>query len=220
MSAAAEILIHELAERGVRLTKNADRLRVEAAPGIVTPELRLALSEHKAELLASLSADPIRDRLLRLAAVDSIDPAILHSLPDEDVRACADLPDKSLRAYVRALAETDLRERGVQPDGETARALCAHCGPVWLTPEVAAVAPVVAGWPRVLGCPWCHVEARRSIPRPLVACGDCERFKRDEINPAGGMGSCGAKRKPFPAEPLPYPHAMRRCELHAPEDAR
>lgn len=60
MSATAETLIRDLAERGVRLTRNVDRLRVEAAPGVVTHALRETLLARKAELLAALSAEPSR----------------------------------------------------------------------------------------------------------------------------------------------------------------
>jgi hypothetical protein len=54
------------------------------------------------------------------------------------------------------------------PPDETAAAICQHCGPIWLHPAVGSVAPVVDGWPRVLGCPWCHVKNRDALPRPLL----------------------------------------------------
>jgi len=71
------------------------------------------------------------------------------------------------QAYQLALEASAQRMRGVVPACETARALCAHCGPVWVHPNVAAVAPVVNGWARLLGCPWCHVRwAGGYVPRP------------------------------------------------------
>src|SRR5690606_37310362 len=132
MSASAETLIRELADTGVRLSRRGDRLHVEATPGTVTPELRLTLSERKAELLAAVPAD--------------------------------DIPDPALAS---AAADIALRESGKRPPDETAPARCRSCGPVWIAPEIARIAPVVAGWPRVLGCPWCHVTNRNAIPRPM-----------------------------------------------------
>jgi hypothetical protein len=124
-----------------------------------------------------------------------------------DVDACAGLPDNALRAYILALADTDLRERGKVPADETAVALCRSCGPVWVAPEVAAVAPAANGVPRVLGCPWCHVRDRRPMARPKVTCGDCRYFSRDAINASEGMGSCKAGCDPA----RPYPMAEHVC---------
>lgn len=150
-----------------------------------------------------MRAEGLPDEWLGLDHGDPADAAALHA--------------DTLRAYVHALAEADRRERGRCPADETAAALCRSCGPVFLHPAVAAVAPVAAGWPRVLGCPWCHVQNRRAIPRPLVACRDCRHFARDTVNPAGGMGRCTANREPLPSEPLHYPHAQRPCERFTPE---
>jgi hypothetical protein len=78
---------------------------------------------------------------------------------------------------------------------------------VWVAPEVAAVAPLVDGWPRLLGCAWCHIKERHLIPRPPVICGDCEHFVRDKINPSCGMGRCGARCDPD----RPWPEAKQDC---------
>lgn len=56
MSAAK--LLAELKERGISLEANGDRLKVNAPKGAVTPELREALSEQKAELLTLLRSEP------------------------------------------------------------------------------------------------------------------------------------------------------------------
>jgi hypothetical protein len=107
-------------------------------------------------LLAALRAEGLPDDWLGL---EHGDPADL-----------AALTDRQLSTYVHSLAESDMREQGQRPDDETAHAWCVHCGIVWIAPSVAAVAPVVEGWPRLLGCPWCHVRNRQAIPRPLVTC--------------------------------------------------
>lgn len=125
----------------------------------------------------------------------------------------AELDDAALDAYVRCLRDSDLHERGKQSPDETKPALCRHCGPIWLAPEVAAVAPKLDGWPIVLGCPWCHVKNRRAIPRPAMTCGNCRHFERDAINPEAGMGRCtiGVETKS-----LPFPSAKRECHQFQP----
>jgi hypothetical protein len=108
----------------------------------------------------------LRSRLERIAAADGIDLAIVERLPDDDLAACIGLPDATLRAYVIALRDSDLRRCGKVPTGETATIRCTHCGPVFADPAVAAVLPVVRGMPTAAGCPWCHVRDRGLIPRP------------------------------------------------------
>jgi hypothetical protein len=159
----------------------------------------------------NIAADPatIRTRLIEVATAACADPELVHRLTTADLAECDGLPDAVLLAYVRALADADLRERGKRPADETAAALCRSCGPVWLAPEVASVAPMTAGWPRVLGCPWCHVANRRAIPRPPVACGNCRHFARDAINPGAGMGICGAGKG------MHYPMARHTCGNHS-----
>ena len=154
----------------------------------------------------------IRARLLILAAADLIDADLVHKLPEADVLDCAGLPDETLRSYLRGFRDDDLRARGRRPTDETAVALCRKRGPIWTAPEVAAVAPVVDGWPRLLGCPNCHVENQRLIPRPLVTCGDCQHFARNAINPDGGMGRCGAGCNPA----RPWPSVQHQCATYSP----
>jgi hypothetical protein len=178
VSAAAEPLIRDLAARGIHLSRNGDKLHVEAPVGTLTPEVRTVLVEAKPVILAKLSDARTLARLLALAIVEGVDPALVRALPAADVDDCAILSDDTLRAYLRALRDTDLRGRGVCPDDETAPAICRRCGPVWLHPAVAAAAPVVRSMPRVLGCPWCHVRDRSVIPRPEVSASTVNRSVR------------------------------------------
>ncbi|WP_324718205.1 hypothetical protein U7230_07060 [Carboxydochorda subterranea] len=55
MDAAA--LLHALRARGIVLSAVGERLRVEAPRGLVTPELRAALTAHKAAILALLQQE-------------------------------------------------------------------------------------------------------------------------------------------------------------------
>lgn len=153
----------------------------------------------------------LRARLFNLADAEDIDPAHVAALTAADLEDCVGESDDFLRSYLAALADSALRNRGHVPEGATAAALCAHCGPIWLHPSVAAVAPVVAGWPRVLGCPWCHVANAAAIPRPSVTCGACRHFMRDTVNPAEGIGRCARGVTPRSEEPTVYPKAQRRC---------
>lgn len=49
-----DVLVRTLAERGIRLSRSGDRLRVAAPPGRITAELREALARHKPALLTLL----------------------------------------------------------------------------------------------------------------------------------------------------------------------
>lgn len=67
----AERLLAVLCSHGVSVTVNADRLRLEAPRGVLTPSIREALSTHKADLLRLLPAvEEYRD-LLRSDVEDS-----------------------------------------------------------------------------------------------------------------------------------------------------
>src|SRR5450631_3063583 len=138
----------------------------DTATGVQRREPAVArVATPKALNNATTGFEPIRLRLLALADAECVDSVLVHRLPDADLFECHGLPSETLRAYVRALGDSELREHGKVPADETAHALCRSCGPVWLNPQVVAVATVVDGWPRVLGCPWCHVRNRVAIPR-------------------------------------------------------
>jgi len=213
---AARKLIDDLRAAGVRVTRRGDRLHV-VADATLTPERKAWLAEHKTELLAELDhgdAD-IADTLRLLAGAEGVDPALIEALQPADLEGCHGLPDEVLRCYVRAVRDTDLREHGKRPADETAMAMCAHCGPVWIHPDVADVLPTVRGWPVCAGCAWCHVGNRSAMSRPAVTCGGCEHFVRDVLNPAQGMGRCSIGCEPQ----RPWPCAEHECEKFRPRGA-
>lgn len=158
----------------------------------------------------------VRGRLIAIAEADLFDVALLDSQDADDLALLVSLDDNGLRAFLQCLHDANLRERGQCPADEAAHALCRSCGPVWIAPEVAKLAPIIEGWPRVLGCPWCHVRNRQAMPRPAVQCGDCRHFTPDPVNPGAGMGRCGIDREPRNSEPMFYPGARRECERFAP----
>ena len=105
--------------------------------------------------------------MLELADRLGIAPAHVHRIPDADLSAWQAVPAESLGAFLQALDATATRQAGRVPAGDTAAIHCAGCGPVFVHPGIAAVLPVVDGWPRALGCPWCAIrKAGGTVPRP------------------------------------------------------
>ncbi len=73
-----EVLLEQLRERDIRLSANGDRLVVDAPRGTLTERLRGTLREHKAELLAIVTAP---DLWARRAA------ALLSGVADSGLQA-------------------------------------------------------------------------------------------------------------------------------------
>lgn len=160
-------LLRELWQAAIVLSAHGGRLHVEAPIGVVTPGLRQHIVEHKAALLAELHQFDTRAALLALADRLDIDRSTVARIPSADLLRWASVPAGALLAYLRGLDAAATRQAGKVPVGDTAAIHCTHCGPVYVHPGIAAVLPVVAGWPLTLGCPWCHVrKAGGIIPRP------------------------------------------------------
>jgi hypothetical protein len=152
---SVSVLLAELTQAGVALMVRGDRLHVEAPAGSLTPILRRRLADNKTELLALLN---LRAVLLTLAADELLPAALVHDLDDADVAACANLPDDTLRAYLRALVRGQGMDRGELPAEYTRVCHCDACGPVWLWPTCPD---------RVKACPWCfRRKAGRPFPQP------------------------------------------------------
>ncbi len=181
-----------------------DSQRVEA-------ETRFSATTTSAPLSRLADAlKPLRARLLALAERQVVEVTHVHRLHDLDVAACAGLDDCQLAAYLDMVRDTAGRHAGRVPLDDTAAMHCEGCGPVWIHPDIAAVLPVVDGWPRALGCPWCFVrKAGDYIPRPPVTCEGCRHFTPDMINPPSGMGVCGA------GNGMHYPMQRHACADHS-----
>lgn len=134
-----------------------------------------------------------RAHLLALAEAEYLPATLVHRLHDLDVAACDGLGAPQLKTFLHQLHDTATRHAGERPAEDTAAILCAHCGPVWAHPSIAAALPQVGGWPRALGCPWCFVrKAGGTISRPPVQCVDCAHCIPDKVNPDAGIGGCNA----------------------------
>lgn len=79
-------LIRQCKAIGIQLQARGDRLHVEAPAGSLTPELRQALADHKAELLALHAT---RKRLVGIAAGLGIPRAMVDDLPLDELQATA-----------------------------------------------------------------------------------------------------------------------------------
>ena|SRR5688572_8335322 len=153
----AATLLAELHKAGARISLHGDALRVEAALGVLSADLRQRLAVAKPELVARLQSD-LRARLRCLVESEGLPVALVAALPDADVAACDGLPDDTLRTYLRTVQRGALMDASTVPEGYTQAAHCDGCGPVWLWPESPA---------RVIACPWCfRRKAGRMFPRP------------------------------------------------------
>ncbi len=184
------------------------RAHTVATPATPATQWRLSIVESQESqesqgmkvetaLCPAPTADPavrvLRARLLALADRLGIDSAHVHRIAETDLALWATVPDGALRAYLLALDDTATRQAGKVPLTDTAAIHCERCGPVYVHRDIAAVLPVVNGWPRALGCPWCFVrKAGGYIPRPPVTCEGCRHFSADTINPTAGIGTCGS----------------------------
>lgn len=54
-------LLRRLGSIGARLERSGERIAVEAPDGVLTPEIRAAISEHRDELLAGLDGAQVMD---------------------------------------------------------------------------------------------------------------------------------------------------------------
>jgi hypothetical protein len=135
----------------------------------MTPELRQRLAANKANLLAELHQQTPTARVSLLALADQlgVDSKHVRCLDDDELALLAAMGPSGWRAYLLASEDAATRHAGKVPPGDTAAIRCAHCGPVYIHPDIAAVLPVVDGWPRALGCPWCFVRNDGGhVPRP------------------------------------------------------
>lgn len=152
-----------------------------------------------------------RAALLALADRLGVDRAAVVRIPSAELPLWAGVPAELLPAYLLAADDTTTRQAGKVPLDDTAAIHCAHCGPVYAHADIAAVLPVVNGWPRALGCPWCAIrKAGGYVPRPHVTCEGCASFRPDPMNPAAGMGGCAS------GHGYHYPMQRHGCGDHKP----
>ena len=112
----ALMLYHDLTKRGVRLEADGDRLRVDAPAGVVTEDLKAALSEAKPVLLRLLSRwvakeEPRRDDGRRFDAMRSKHPGYT-SLYDPIEGEWHDFPTKDCFPSIVALVDRRRKKGG------------------------------------------------------------------------------------------------------------
>lgn len=112
---AAELL-SELERRGVALEAAGDRLRFDAPRGALTPELRTAMAEHKAELLGLL------DRRVHAGTTDLV--AVAELLIAGQMLNWPELP-VAPHLTIRAGEDAWLKFLECQPPGAIEAALAA-----------------------------------------------------------------------------------------------
>jgi hypothetical protein len=110
-------LIRQCQSAGIRLQARGERLHVEAPAGSLTPEIRQALADHKAALLALHAT---RARLRTVGADMGIPREVVDELPLEELEATsnqvalaadhrdgngAPLAQSLLTFYLRCLAD-------------------------------------------------------------------------------------------------------------------
>lgn len=167
---------------------------------------------------ASTHPDPavrvdIRADLLALADRLAVDRAHVHRLDDDGLALLAAIGEGGMRSFLLAADDAATRQAGKVPLDDTTAIYCMHCGPVFVHPGIAEVLPVVAGWPRAAGCPWCAIrKAGGYVPRPRIACESCASFKPDTINPAAGVGTCASGHGTH------YPMQRHGCGSYNPDN--
>ena len=128
------------------------------------------LSVSRSSAPAGLPRYPLKElrvQLLALATANRIGLGHVHKLHNADLAPCIGLDASQLATYLSMLTDTAHRHAGRVPGSDTAAIKCERCGPVWVHPSIAEMLPVVGGWPRALGCPWCFVRtAGGHFPRP------------------------------------------------------
>jgi hypothetical protein len=128
-------------------------------------------------------------------------PELLRLAPED--AAELRLSPALCEAFAWSLSLGQIRRRGERPPHYTRRAICQHCGPVWL---------FEGGRGYVLGCPWCVNRLEHlPIPRPPVTCRTCRHFVTNPSAPDVAIGTCNARPAPVEAGPSPRPDVQRGC---------
>ena len=123
----ARELLTQLKEKSIDVKANGDRLIIDAPKGTVTPELRAALAEHKAELLKILNTPPVEEPLLPVKIATPVAEAAAETRPISRAREVA---TSSIEEEIKTLQDevTRLRaeEAARRAEVETARLAAEH----------------------------------------------------------------------------------------------
>lgn len=122
----------------------------------------------------AVDAATFRARWCEAALAGGFLPDPIQWMGEEDLAQYRDCFDACADWYAAAqaaasmLADSASMGVGRVPRDWTAAAVCRHCGPVWLHPDVVALLDVVDGCPWCIACPWCcvHSGPGKRIPHP------------------------------------------------------
>lgn len=116
-------LLAELHDAGIRVACNGEKIRAEPTRGKIPAQQLQRIADHKPalrDLLTSPAGDALRT-LLALVIDEGLPAAILAGLSVKDLHACNGLPQRTLAAFLRALARRQRMAAGdSRPDGHAA----------------------------------------------------------------------------------------------------
>src|SRR5262249_2799912 len=154
MSTPVGTILAELQALGIQIAVVGHRLQLTAPPGVLTPELRMVVTEHKAELLAVLAPPPSRPQAVptpeQATAAPARPPAVAHpraaALPSSP--ACPE-PAELARVLGLPLRQLDRVLRVRVPWLEA---------PLWFVPAEADVEVLVTAEEASRGAVWTRWE--------------------------------------------------------------
>src|SRR5436853_4537217 len=85
----ARELLTQLKEKSIDVKANGDRLVIDAPKGTVTPELRAALAEHKADLMKILNTPAVEEPLSPVKIATPVAEAAAETRPISRAREVA-----------------------------------------------------------------------------------------------------------------------------------
>lgn len=124
------LLLAEVEALGIRLSANGEKLHIDAPLGVLTPELRQRLAEHKTDLLTWL--DPDIPQSFKDSPCQCGQYHVINDAEHGWISPCYFLASEEIKKSRPPLSSMDLSEKG-----RGLRTTCVHCGKPavwWVTP--------------------------------------------------------------------------------------
>ena len=135
----AQALLKYAKSCNININVEKKKLKIRAPKGLLSPEFKRCLIEHKQSLIFLISHYGFSQEELQRAAGEDW-PDIKDN-------------DKAIFALADALYKQRLIEQGKVPPSYTATAICASCG-------LVAIPPAFKGNGYIYSCPWCWVRKK------------------------------------------------------------